>query len=622
MTFSKELVSSDVAEIYEKNFIDVFAILVIQLRLVAEPDRGWRSLVRSTHPFCFETSDAIKEMKNLELFVLLRIVTTTIKYTIRKDLAIALLSKFFTAHMIHDPASRTVSNFKSDSKLQITPKGAALVYEFCKNVGMKEEEMPYVVFSNLNTMQLFHFDRSSAKGKVLHSEYLNHVLITKVMGHKPNVWCPDQNLIPARNLFFEEASYCDNSIESEQVPKGKHVSPIYHRYFSNPQSEAQIQYYESRSGVRLFRNRVFSLNGVSVTVEYCFSGKALVQWLTDCSTLHSASEACEIGQILLDQKLITAVTSTLFSESFYNHADAIYTLTELGGQSCRWWHINPTAEREASESTRAELDNQPSNSEISKIKRFRAVTLDYALSDPGIRYLFRMHLEKERCVENFETYCQLQEFISKKRVCGRMLRHAIREKLAPKRKELRASIESFATSNTLMAFQIYSKYFSLESLYNLNIGFGLQQELDSIIARVETTLVTPLDSANPDISVFARTPELEKCFDVGEPADLVEQQSTSELAVDSSSSAICADIPLKLTISHDSLSDVPSSDLHRADTSSSRTSLDKNLVTLSNIWKVYQKVSIALYRMMESDLFPKFARSQEFLGVMEAITKI
>lgn len=621
MTTSKELISSDVSQANDKNFSDVFAILIYLLHLKDIPEKGWRSLVKSAHSYSFEVSDAAKMMECLELFIELRLATTTIRYSIKTTLAMALLSKFFTAHLVHDPTSRTTSNLKSASKLQVTPKGAAIVFEFFKNIGMREDKMPPIVFSSINTMLLFHFDRSPNTGKVLNSEYLNHVLITHAMGPLPNVWRPDQRQASAKNLLLEESLYMGESTNNmmRDTP-----SPFHHRYFSNPQSDAHIQYYESSSGVRLFADRKFIHGNETTIVSYCFSGKALVQWLCDCTTLNSTGEAIDLCQLLLNQRLIIAVTVSLFSEAFYNHPDAIYTLTELGGQSCKWWNIEsavPPARTEIDLPDILLVDEKPG------IKK-RKVNLEFILSDPGLRFLFKLHLEKESCSDNYEAYLQLKEFIHRRRSCSRLLRHAI-EAEPSKRRKCKIAIESFAASNTLMAFHIYSKYFSVLSVYNLNIGFGLQQELDSIIANIERSPISPTRALTHDITDFIKTPDVDHCFGYSEP-DLDETGSENSDNANAGRTAVrdaqtlVVDLASKLT--SEPMLDLGCKTLHAnlkrvSFLSQDSSSLEESIEALTKIWRVFDKVAVAIYRMMESDLFAKFVRSPEYLNAVQALTE-
>lgn len=633
---TKEPIPAETTKVYEKNFVDVFAILIIQLNLSSPNEKGWRNLVGSGHPYCFEVADAIEVMRKLELFIELKLVTTTIRYTIRADLAAVLLAKFFSAHLIHDPASRTSANLKSVSRVQITPKGAALVWEFCKSIGMVEKRMPCVVYSTINTMHLFHFDRSPSTGKVLHSEFFNHALISTLFGAEANVWHPDQVPVPARNLLLEESVLPGEMLDftSEYVPKGKQHSPFYHRYFSNPQSDAHIQYYESGSGMRLFFNKIFTHNSVETVVEYCFSGKALVQWLCDCTTLYSVAEASEIGQLLLDQKLISPLTVSTFAESFYNHPNAIYALSESGKQSCRWLVNRPCADLALSDANfnplQLSLDHPKFDTNLNRKRK--VVSLEYVLSDPGMRYLFRMHLEKESCIDNFEAYVQLLEFVCKRYICSQMIKDSILADQPNKKRELRLAIENFTTSNTLMAFHLYSKYFSLESIYNLNIGFGMQQELDFIIANVERSPSSPTRTFSHNLSSFIKTPDIDKRFyspDSGGPISpatetpKIEECAESDHTLNSSQSFPTENLSSKISCEA-SLNvpvEVADSALHKLQPLSKPSSLDQSIKDLANIWKVFDKVAASLYCMMESDLFPKFVRSQEYLIAMDAVAE-
>lgn len=626
---STEQIAADGTAFYEKNFLDVFAILVILLELTSSNDKSWRTLMRSAHPFCFEVAEAIAKMRNLELFIELKLVTTTIRYSIRDDLATTLIGKFSDARLIHDPTTRTRDNMKSVSRVQVTPKGAALVYDFCKNIGMCKEKMPAVVHSNINTMQLFRFDRSPTTGKILHSEYFNHILIAAVMGPEPNVWHPDQKPVAARNRFVEDTTVSGN-YDPKSVPKTKQVSPLYHRYFGNPESEAHVQYYESGTGVRLFHDRKFGLGSESAMVEYCFSGKALVQWLCDCTTAYSKTEAKEIGQVLLDQNFIVPVTVAQSSDIFYNHPEAIYTLTELGLQSCKWTCSRPSAGLIVSGALPLlQEPDRDTKGDNRLLRRRKAVTLGYVFSDPGMCYLFRMHLQKENCIDNFDAYVQLQEFIGRKRICSRMLRDAVRAENKEERRNIKLAIEDFAAKNILMAFHVYSKYFSLDSVYNLNIDFDLQQELDCVIANVEQSSSSPTRAFNDDISMYFKRLNVHKSYYLPSsamrsserPIEDGEKIIEATQGDTSSSSLSPGDLSFGSSSSHsqEALENKVAYHYQFDNNIRAKSPLEESVEALVRIWCVFDKVAASLYQMMESDLFPKFFTSEEYLAAMDSI---
>lgn len=533
-------------KLHDRQLMDVFAILVILLRLESR-SKSKGSVFRKLHPFTFSPEEAVKAMTTLSIDIELQVVTTTVAYSIEADLGFSLLHKFFEAHLLHDPSSRTTCQMKHNTQLQITPKGAAMVYNFCKSIGMRRDKMPGVVKGEFNTMSLFQFHRSGTTNKILYSEYLLYILVWKMMGKKPNVWSPAQTPGPANNMF-EHENVLDVSMHgSITTPK---VSPFYHKYFSNPESDAHIQYYECCSGLRLFESRTFNLKDRTVIVRNCFSGKALIQWLLDCSNLQSLSEAVEIGFLMVKHYLLVPVNDDYVH--FLPDRNAFYTLSEAAERACMW-------HADSSDS----LSLSPEETEVrDSVVEHENDNLMAMVLDPGMRYLFKLHLEKERCSENIDAYLQLSEFLNAKGQLSQLLKQ-YNGSVGSRREKLAKRCERLATTHYSMAYHIFSTYLDEQSRYNLNISFGLRQEVRDVMKR----LCFGVDEALPDYNVTAylRTP-VDGSFEHATKPKRSDDNSTLAL-----------------------------------------------LESLEEIFRIFEKVKRSIYRLMEADSFPKFIKSDEYI---------
>ena len=125
-------------------------------------------------------------------------------------------------------------------------------------------------------------------------------------------------------------------LETHSVTDSKEMatSPFHHRYFTNPESDAHSQYYVSSVGVRLLKDKIVLVGpNKSVTVDYCISGKAIYQWILDCTDIINPNHAHEIARLLVKHNLIKPVS---FSSSLSFSRDAFYQLSTLGLALSLW----------------------------------------------------------------------------------------------------------------------------------------------------------------------------------------------------------------------------------------------------------------------------------------------
>lgn len=587
-------------EINEQNFIASFSILIIQLKLTHERQRKKHILpqLSKSHAYSFKVDEAISAMENLNLKIELNIIENVISFSFGPDLALSLLKKYFTGHLLHDPSSRTEANLHAHSTVQITPKGTAILYNFCKSVGMKRKDMPEVVKSNFNTMKLFQFDRSSSTRRAVYSKYLNHILISEMLGAQPNVWSPEARPKVVPNLYDEEEPdfllESDHILFSGAVPKPppktttrlESLSPFHHRYFSNPESDSHVQYYESASGLRLFRDRIFEDHKKEIYVEYCFSGKAFVQWLCDCTTLYCASEAVEFGQLMLNYGLIVPVTKLDSSDTFINHRDAFYTWNEAEENLCRWSSTKSLKE------LRKSASNDSEESEFGK--NYQKDVFKKLLADPGIRHLFKSHLEKEKCAENINAFLQLKEFQEVKRKLSSLVKHYNKTNDSQKKERLLLAAEKMSNKSLAIVSYLCSRYFSPDSACNLNIDFGLQQEINNVISMIREGTFKEAPLNDDDFAAYLKTP-------------ITHEEMTFDLKAERNKDQTVAE-ETSLT----------SSEL--GELSNEHSSLMETIVMLDKIDRVFSKIAYSVYRLMEVDSYPKFIQSEEYMLAVETLT--
>lgn len=586
-------------EINEQNFVAAFSILIIQLKLTVERPKKKHILpqLSKSHAYSFKVSEAVSVMDNLSLKIDLGIIDNVLSFSFGTDLALSLLKKFFAGHLLHDPCSRTEATLHSHSLVQITPKGVAVLHNFCKSVGMKRQDMPEVVRSDFNTMKLFEFDRSSSTRRALYSKYLNHILISEMLGPLPNVWSPEAIPRPTPNLYEkEELEYhlgSDHVMFSGSVAKPaatanqNTLSPFHHRYFSNPESDSHVQYYESVSGMRLFRDKVFASKGKDLYVEYSFSGKAFVQWLCDCTTLYSASEAVEFGQLMLHYGLIFPVTQFGDAGTFTNHRDAYYTWNELEENLCRWSSATRTSKDLRKSASVENEDSEPA-------KNHKKDVFKKLLADPGIRHLFRSHLEKEKCSENINAFLQLKEFQSVKRKLSSLMKHHNKSDDPLKKERLLVAAEKLSSKCLGMASYLCSRYFSPDSTCNLNIDFGLQQEINRVIALMKGNSFPETPLSDGDFAAYLKTPIMHEEMTFELKCETTKDQSGEQTSLTSSEMG-------ELSKDHSSMTEV--------------------IEMLDKIDRVFGKIAYSVYRMMEVDSYPKFIQSEEYMLAVETLTQ-
>lgn len=556
-----------------KSFSNVFEALIIGLNLEDRRGKPKSSFFgKPPPPFTFTVEDAVQKLCNLTIDIELRIAKTTVAYSMKPNLAFDLLRKFFDAKLLHYPNSRTEAKLSRHGTLQVTPKGAALVHAFCQNIGMPSKCMPAIVKSNINTMELFMLERSPASESILYSSYLVHILFSWVMGPSPNIWSSEKAPDAATCVFydttsgdtfdFSSSSEGDCFLTLEDKSTTQCVSPFHHKYFTNPESDSHVQYYVSNTGVRLFKLKTFINDDKKVMVDYCVSGKAIVQWLCDCSSVTTTAEAISIAKLFIEASLLRPIT--LDDETFLNERNAFYVLTERGSEVCNWGRRKKS---------RGELLLDASN----KIKigaSYKGPSLKNILKDPGLRLLFKMHMQKERCVENVNAYVQLSDFNSLEQQVLKLYSHYNTLEDGPRKIKVRNAIEFHTNKFYSKAFQLYSAYISPDLQFDLNIDYKLRQDAQNLMT-LEGPMLPSVD--------YMMTPMVEKGF-VGE-LDITELDSPASL-------------------------EKPSYFRYE------NGDLTQTVALVEDIHRVFRQIAKSIFRLMEIDSYPKFISSSDYQHIL------
>lgn len=504
-------------KVYDADLSAIFSLMIIGLQL--QPSAGGSKaarLFRLHHSYLFTPAAARESLCHLHLKVASGSASTVISYSVAAELAPFLLDTIFAARLLHCPADRTRASVTALSILQPTPKGVAVLQSFAESIGMLRAKWPRVLLLSLNLLALLRLERDAASDRVLYSKYLMHLLFITMMGRAPNVWTPTSGPDPVcarhtgatattppaspiagslplriRQLYqISDAHTLGLLFDSPpkfDAPRDPHtLSPLHHKYFTNPESDSHVQYYTS-CGLRVFANKPYH----HATVPISFSGKAIVQWLMDCTDLYRQGQAVGVGGLLLRLRLIEPVLgapSTANYEEFSASRHAHYQLSAIGLKVCHWH--SDTVDGDDTDSFGAEaatLDVDDGTVLVAP----QNVTLPMVLADPGLRFLFREHLQAERCSENLDLYHRLRTFEAK---CSKVAKLLELEQMTDQCHEVAPKV-ACALASTVgacseIALDVYVKYLCHDAPNMVNIDLQLR-------LRVEETMAPPAAEPAP-----------------------------------------------------------------------------------------------------------------------------
>lgn len=570
---------------FKKNDANVFELLILSMNPKEESQPLGSTLFnKSKPPFSFNVTEALEKLQNLKLEIDLKKAKSNISISMSRVQAFSLLKRYFNAKLLHCPRLRTDAVIGPNSRVQITPKGTALVYSFCKNMGIPASHMPDVVKSNFNTMDLFVFERTSSE-EIVYSKFLILVLFMNLMGPSPNVWTPqlaedsitclfendniesfdtDPDLELTFKSFLPQPLTRAHSESTRSSPCTKR-SPFHHKYFTNPESDSHVQYYVSDAGVRLVKNKVFVVDDKKVAVDYCVSGKAICQWLCDCTTVSSGTEALAMGNLLVTECYILPITlSSKESRTFQNDRDTFYVLSEKGTNACLWGRLDSKNHSPQNDSLYSR-----SLSSFDLANDLKNLSLKEIIMDPGLRMLFTMHMRRDRCAENMKAYMKMTDFVKLEKVFRRLMKHLSEKQDANKRRKVYEAIDVHYKSSFSRAFHLYSAFISEDALFDINIDSKLRDQVRRLMVEQESCFED--ESVN-----YAMTPIVDSKFLEDSEADEMSSQTTK--------------------------------DENRRELTDQPRSVD----LLINIYLAYTQIVMSIYHLMKIDSYPKFINSDDY----------
>ncbi|CAI4047440.1 hypothetical protein N7582_004109 [Saccharomyces uvarum] len=624
-------------------------------------------------PFTFSYQEAIQAMGRLELKVDMNTTCINVSYNIKPSLALHLLTLFMSSKLLHTPQDRTRNEPKEKVLFQPTPKGVAILQKYVRDIGLKR--IPDILLSSFNSMELFTFERSSVTDSIIHSDYLIHILFIKMMGAKPNVWSPTKpnDPLPCLSLLLEYANNDDTftfekskpeqgwqaQIENIDINNVERVSPLAHRFFTNPDSESHIQYYVSDTGIRLFEDKAFGTSK-KITIKYSFTTKAIWQWIMDCTDIMHVKEAVSLAALFLKMGLIVPILlppSRTDKKKFQISRSSFFTLSKLGWDLVSWKdfksnniraqndaiidpefactsHVIAHDEKrtlEENDGFAQELLISSSNHSLNK--------LDYVLNDPGMRYLFRRHLEREFCVENLDVFIEIKRFLKKMTVLKKLIdskRGNKKINISTSKNNIVKTIDSAlmkqANECLEMAYHIYSSYIMIGSPYQLNIHHSLRQSITDIMLHPQSPLSERFPTSLDD-SLLESTESNSSSFGstdghtLQEPPEVILKPSKTSWNEDSlfqkqtpnQKSKELKPAPLNLADVHCNETSLEQSHIimgyssdDAEDYSGAHHSLPATLKVLRKLYPFFESVSNEMYKLMNNDSFQKFTKSDVY----------
>jgi hypothetical protein len=393
-------------------------------------------------------------------------------------------------------------------------------------------------------------------------------------------------------------------------------SPFHHTSFTNPESDSHVQYYVSYKGVRLYRNCTFG----DVKIEYCFNAKAAWQWIMDCTDIMYPQETTNILNLFyrygLIEPIILPPSTATSQKSLLPKKTSFYTLSKKGWDISHWngskkqIHVaNGEEITIGSEgitlNNQALLQDNASFDEVNPINRLDQLDIKKVLSDPGMRYLFRLHLEKEYCAENLDVYMDIRFFTKKMTILMSILEIQKKppidnqDRKTPSKRAVVKLINECLSS----AYNIYSSYVTIGAPYQLNIDHRLRELITQTMLHTTSPLRSKFDELAMIGSTVPSTPE--PAYLRGVPSDAL------RLAPEIRSARVMNNKNLSI--------EIPTVDAEDFNSPMTPTEeeMNRSLHMLEMLFPLVDQVGKQILKMLEFDSFPKFLASDTLRGALE-----
>lgn len=322
-----------------------------------------------------------------------------VSYALKSSLdeATKVCNEFMKCRLIHDPDDRVAHQIKSHPLrfLQPTAKCFATVRDYCNVRGrIPPGDDRYW------TMNLVTLERAPGTQTLVVSPTVAMVLWYKMLGIHPVVYGKED-----KNPTF------------------------HHDAWSHPSTSALSQYWSS-DGVRFFENlRFFLDNKKTYSKDLCLTGKAIWQWILECTTVESPEEATNLAQIILRQKFLEPINNCVAEAVTCSDnmpralsRSQFYQLTTRGIRLCRWDDlVNDVSPTPPDDTWKWEHAPRPPGYTLDDLFT-QYTTLELVLSEPGVKMMFRQKLTEWLCVENLyfiDDYRHLQALIERNTQSGK-----------------------------------------------------------------------------------------------------------------------------------------------------------------------------------------------------------
>lgn len=691
--------------IFAADIKSVYSVFLICARLTDSnsDSKGFLGSFNKGYPYSFSLDNALSILKDMVVSSKETSTCITISYKLPEKFAIHLLNLFMTAKLLHSPADRTRYRVKQHVLMQPTPKGVAILRKFSRDIGLKV--IPEILTSTLNSMNLFLFERSSVSDSIIQSDYLIHILFIRMMGMRPNCWSPTNKNEPLPTLgelldcvsdtfTFENFDEMDldrfdpngqlqsvgmkrswsDQIDDDALNDHNRESPLAHKFFTNPDSDSHAQYYVSDSGLRCFHSKVFGDN--KLEIDYSFTSKAIWQWLMDCTDIMYPQEAIAIAALFLKVGLIVPILlppSETSRRKFSIGRSAYFTLSRLGCDILQW---NTTPENnEAQSNLHIETPNdtfidtgfmETGNVLIGNEKKTLSndldniyekdaptqfTTLTDILRDPGVRYLFRLHLEKEVCAENLYSYIDIKKFLKRMTILKKIMESKyindlkIKNGLSSAKNNIISTINSAlikqANECLEMGYRIFSTYIMVGAPRELNIDHSLRQEITSVMLHPRSPITevnilsTPDDSSSSETltkSNFLDTDfQLKPVPENHQHHPYFQDSIISAQRSNNSSTRIARPTPLDMNSLDPNVNNLDNICLTSLASPSERDLLDRTnkipmksdlkntIAILKQLYPLYEEVAGRMYKIMSTDSLQKFHASKLYSEINSII---
>lgn len=651
----KSLNRTSTGHIYHCDLKNIFAALLYCLDL-KDGSKKQSSMIKfnfkNSYPYSFTVEKAIAVMANMNINLQYHVTLTVFSYQIKDSFALELLNLFYAAKLLHSPDDKTSKKISGIKMiLQPTPKGVAILHQFCLKMGIsniKDLQTPLILYSNFNSMKLMEFDRHFRTDNLIHNTQSLRILFALIMGPKMNLWSPKNaaDVIPnlgsalslksqlGKTMIYNASNYMQNVLESgdaflaylrqrqaeslhneieEENQQKDHsaskktikdtISPFYHRFFTNPDSDSHIQYYVANKGLRFFEKKTTIVNGKNKIIRQCFSGKALTQYLMDCTDLMYGRDAFRIANAFLKQDWIRLQSKK--SDVFLSTREAIYTLTENGKVIVKW----------------ASSENLNCGG-LADDTLGHNISFDKSLRDPALKYLFRNFLIDNMCVENIDAYDDIVDFQKKMKILKRMISLKDKEKkryleeikndaifdelksneLKHKKLTIYTAINKLLEYCLSKIYSIFAMYISDDAPNEVNIDSKLRFQVQHYIEKEVDFDTMALNVA--DLRMRCMETELE----LEEPVRKLSTHHEDDREVpqldagDISPKTACPSNPV-LNLKHLREIDLPP-------VSPTDIIFGPKLKFLEDVSIFYEEIKRKVYHMMEVDSFGKFLSSK------------